>query len=165
MVVSSAPASTTNITGFLTMVRGFNFRKDSKTAVRRILVSVSEIALCCGWSAMSSSESLSGMHQQVLENRTQAERREKCERAHNQNGGNEQSCEQRASNGERPCRRRSNLFLRQVAGNGKHRNRHEESAQQHGRRAAGVVPQGVSIKTAERRAVVADRRRVDVQHL
>ena len=46
-VVSSAPTSTTNITGFFTMVRGWSFRKESSTARRSIFGSPSAFALTC----------------------------------------------------------------------------------------------------------------------
>src|ERR1700687_413012 len=103
MVVSSAPTSTTNMTGFLIMVRGFNLRKESRNARRKILESASDIGACCVCSVIKSSENLSGKHLQVFKNRSQTERREKCERAHDQDGGNEQRCEKGAGHGKCTC--------------------------------------------------------------
>src|SRR5437660_3971313 len=113
MVVTSAPTSTTNITGFLTIVRGFNFRNESRMAVRRIFPSPRDIALCCACSGMAASENLSSKHHQVLKNRAKTERRKKCKRAHNQNRGNEQRAEQRACYGKRSDGLRGDFFLRQ----------------------------------------------------
>src|SRR6267378_3587001 len=87
------------------MARGSNLRNESSRALRRIFESARDIALCCACSGIVASENLSRMHQQVLENWTQAERREKCERAYDQNCGNEQSREERPGRGECPCSR------------------------------------------------------------
>src|SRR5499425_1984380 len=100
-VVITAPTSTTNITGFFISVRGFNLIRESQIArctipevhidfrssfdflysptgaiISGVVVSVAILLAL---------ENLSGMQQQMLENRTQAERREKRERAHDQN--------------------------------------------------------------------------------
>src|ERR1700738_3812067 len=103
MVVSSAPTSTTNMTGFLIMVRGFNLRKESRNALRRIFESASDIDACCVCSVIKSSKNLSGKHLQVFENRSEAERREKCERTHNQDGRDQQSGEEGAGHGKCTC--------------------------------------------------------------
>src|SRR6267378_1507969 len=124
-----------------------------------------KLPMCCRCSVIAASENLSGKHLQVLENRTQTERRKKCERAHNQNGGNEQSCEQRAGHGERPGRRRSDLFFRQVPGDGKYGDMHEEAAQHHGYRSTGVVPHGIAVQAAEGGAIVAHHRGITVEDL
>src|SRR6266404_209264 len=165
MVVSKAPTSTTNITGFLIIVRGSNLRKESTMALRRIFESASEIGWCCRCSVIASSENLSGMHLQVLENRAQAERREERKGTHNQNGGNEQDREQRAGHGKRPGGSWSNFFLRQVSRDGQNGDMHEEAAQHHGYRSARVVPQRIAVQAAESRPIVAHHRSVSVENL
>ena len=81
---------------------------------------------------MDGSENLSGVHQQVLENRAQAERGEESERAHDQDDGDEKRAEERRGDRER-AGGFGNLFLfRQVSGNCENRNHHEEAAEQRG---------------------------------
>src|SRR3984957_16802473 len=97
-VVTTDPISTTNITGFFISVRGFSFRNESRTAPLMIPPVQSDLLfrslltamkLCSGpsvWEAfpgvvafrssvdcvvMVASENLSGVHQQVLENRAE----------------------------------------------------------------------------------------------
>src|ERR1039457_6756687 len=96
MVSSAAPISTTNITGFFISVRGFSLANESPNA--RLAISASQIDLLfLVLIVMSSfsSESLARVHQQVLEDRAQAERGEKSQCADNQDDGDEQACEQR----------------------------------------------------------------------
>src|ERR1700733_8759247 len=113
MVVSKAPTSTTNITGFFSCTRGSSFLNESTMARFRIFGSARDKAFACACSAMKvkSLENLPGQHQQVLENRPQAERREKRERAHNQDRGIEQCDEEPASHREGVHRRRRDLLL------------------------------------------------------
>src|SRR5579862_6797079 len=101
-VVITAPTSTTNITGFFISVRGLSFTTQSHKArvtipeVQRdflagvLFISPPGVCVDSGSIVIAvliriASENLSGMHQQVLQNRAQAERRKESERAHNQN--------------------------------------------------------------------------------
>src|SRR5271167_1437256 len=97
--VITAPTSTTNITGFFTINRGSSFRKESRIALRKILRSL--IAVAFAVVVIASSESLSGAHQQVLQNGAQAQRRQKRQCTHNQNHRYQQHREQRSRHGER----------------------------------------------------------------
>jgi hypothetical protein len=92
--VITAPTSTTNITGFFISVRGFNFTNESQHA--RLAISASQIDLLFFvWAVMFSfiSESLSRIHQQVLQDRAKAERGEKSQRPYDQDHGNQQTGE------------------------------------------------------------------------
>src|SRR5260221_14614085 len=102
MVVSKALTSTTNITGFLIIVRGSNLRKESTMALRRIFESASEIGWCCRCSVIASSENLSCMHLQVLENRTQPERPEERKGSHNHNVETRKTHNSTSPNGKIP---------------------------------------------------------------
>src|SRR6516162_3368445 len=114
--VITAPTSTTNITGFFDMIRGFSFQNDSTIAVRRIFRSVID-ALFAVALVMVSSKRLPRVHQEMLEDRSQTQRGEKRQRAHNQDYGNQQHREQRAGYRKRSQRLRDVLFGRKVSGN------------------------------------------------
>ena len=64
---------------------------------------------------------LSGVHQQVLENRAEAERREKSECADDQNHGNEQAAEKRRGHRKGSGGFRHVFLLREIAGDGENR--------------------------------------------
>src|ERR1700691_4757884 len=120
-VVTTEPISTTNITGFFINVRGFSLMNESLNAPATMppvqsdfLLRSLETTLWEGsgrfagdtnsgsWVdgvVMAASENLSGVHQQVLEDRAQAERREKCKCADDQDHGNKQEREQRRGDG------------------------------------------------------------------
>src|SRR5208282_1678336 len=145
MLVTTAPTSTTNMTGFFTIFRGSSLTNESRTARRRMPGSVSALARECDVLLMKSSENLPRVHQQMLENRSQAQRREKRERAHDQDGGDQQRGEQRPGDPESAQRFRGDLFPGQISRNGEHRDGHEKSAEQHGHAEAGVEPQRVRV--------------------
>src|SRR5882757_4448730 len=129
MVSNAAPTSTTNITGFFMSVRGFSFTKESHIA--RTAISLSQIDLpFFVWAVMSSfsSESLARVHQQVLQDRTQAEGREKRQRANDQNHGDEQAGEQGRGHRKRAQRLRHILLFSQAARNRQNRNHHKKPA-------------------------------------
>src|ERR1700737_4425272 len=87
MVVNTAPISTTNITGFFVRVRGLSLRTESHRA-RPTIPDVQRDF--CPSLLIAASKDLSGVHQQVIENRTQAEGREESKRTHDQNHRNQQ---------------------------------------------------------------------------
>src|SRR5579859_768179 len=107
MVVTTAPTSTTNITGFFAMVRGFNLRKESTAARDSIALSASDFFRICVISeigSMGALENFSCMHQQMFENRPEAQRWKKRQRSDNQHRRNQQPAEQTARHGESPRR-------------------------------------------------------------
>src|SRR5580692_8169901 len=125
------------MTGFLIIVRGFSFRKESTIAVFRIFVSVN--AFDFTWDARSmvsleesSSKCLAGKHQQMLKNGTKTQSREKCERAHDQDGADEQNGEERPGHRKSAERRRSHFFSREIAGDRENGNHYKKSSQEHG---------------------------------
>src|SRR5580704_4205447 len=120
--VMTAPTSTTNITGFLIIMRGFSFQKESTIALRSILASANELLFAWGAGVIGSSKTLSGIHQQVLQNWAEAERREEGKRAHNKDHADEQHGEQRPSDRKRAERFRDMFLRRQVSRNRQDRN-------------------------------------------
>src|SRR5205807_1427306 len=83
--MKSPAVSTTNITGFLTIVRGASLRNESVTARVRIFVSASDCFLTWATESMDTSEGLACGHQQVFENRSETQGREERESTHDQN--------------------------------------------------------------------------------
>src|SRR3984885_14887258 len=142
-VVTTEPISTTNITGFFISVRGFSFRNESRIAPMTMPPVQSDFRV--SRVLMAASVNLSGVHQQVLENRAEAESREKCKCADDKDYGHQQEREQGRGNRESAARFGNNLLARQVSGHGKHRNHHEEAAEEHVERAADVVPGSVAV--------------------
>src|SRR5260221_11445131 len=116
--VMTAPASTTNMTGFLTIKRGSSFQNESTMALRRILRSPNEVPFAWGFSVMVSSKCLSGVHQQVLENWPEAERREKRKRSDDDDHGNKKNSEERPGNREGAQRFRNLLFRGRISRDG-----------------------------------------------
>src|ERR1700674_4587489 len=139
MVSSASPTSTTNITGFLMSVRGLSLANESQNARLAIFASQIDLPFLI-WAVMSSlsSESLARIHQQVLQNRTQAERGEKGQCADNQNHRDQQAREQWRSHRKCSQRLRHVFLARQAAGNRQDRNDHEKPAEQHGCADGGV---------------------------
>src|ERR1700722_6025065 len=147
-VVITEPISTTNITGFFINVRGFSLMNESRSAPLIIppvqsdfFLRSRETTLWLGSGmfagddafcssvicvVMVASENLSGVHQHLLENRTQAQGREKCKCADNQNHGHQQHGEKRSRNRKGACRFRHELLARQVAGDGHDRYHFDE---------------------------------------
>src|ERR1700676_2456417 len=142
MVSSAAPTSTTNITGFLMSVRGLSLENKSQNARLAIFASQIDLPFLI-WAVMSSlsSESLARIHQQVFQNRTQAERGEKGQCANDQNYRDQQASEQWSCHRERAQRLRHVFLARQAAGNRQNWNDHEKPAEQHGCADGGVVPE------------------------
>src|SRR5205807_6041972 len=81
-VVMTLPTSTTNITGLRIIMRGFSLTTESINAWRMILASQSDFRSCLV-DIVIPSESLSRVHEQVFQNGAQAQRREKGQRAYN----------------------------------------------------------------------------------
>src|SRR5450759_4051680 len=164
-VVITLPTSTTNITGLPIMWRGSNFSRESTIARRTILPCHTAFDFDLFLAMFEASERLTCRHQQVLKDWSQAERREKCQRADDQNHADQKHGEQRRSNRKRSQRRRNIFLLRQIAGDRQHRDHHQETPDQHGEADGRVVPERVGIQSAEGRAVVAGPGNKCVQHL
>src|SRR5579862_373419 len=185
-VVIAAPTSTTNITGFFMSVRGLSLRIESRSAPPTMPPVHIDFFLCSlemalpgsGMFAgdvepsssmdcmvMAASENPSGVHQQVFENRAEAESREKSKCADNQNHGDQQECKKRRGYRERTSRFGHDLLARKVASHGQNRDNHEEAPEQHVESSADVVPRCVSIQTGESRAVIAGLGRIGVENL
>src|SRR6202035_5646235 len=132
MVSSAAPTSTTNITGFFMSVRGFSLANESQNA--RVAIFASQIDLLFFfvwvWAVIFSIslESLARIHQQVFQNRAQAEGGEKGQSANDQNHGDEQSAEERCCHRKGTQRLRHVLLSGQTPANCKNRDDHEKAA-------------------------------------
>src|SRR4029077_16956106 len=182
-VVTTAPTSTTNITGFFISVRGFSFSNESRSAPATIppvhrdffvllglLLSSAGTLIASGVIVVpaligSSPKNLPGVHQQVFQYRSQAQRREKCQSAHDQYHRNQQCREKRRRHRKCACRFRHDFLSRQIAGNRQHRYHHKKSTQQHVGCNAGVVPKRVGAQPRKCRPVVRRARRICVQNL
>src|ERR1039458_4603142 len=135
--VSTAPTSTTNITGFLTMPRGSSLRTESSSAwamifvFQRLFFSVMTVRFVL-MRYRYGLEKLSCLEEQVFQNRSQAQGREEGERAQNQDHADQQRGEQRGIDREGAGRGRHTFLARQVACQGQHGDEHEEASGQHG---------------------------------
>ena len=101
----------------------------------------------------------------MFQNRTQAERREKGQRAHNQNHRNQQHGEKRRRDGERACGLGHQLLAGEAPGDRQNGDVGNKAAQECGEAGRGVVPEGVRIDPGECRSVVAGGRRKGIQNL
>src|SRR5438477_8241390 len=88
--VSTLPTSTTNITGFLIIQRGFSLRKESISAWPTICEFQRLVFLAIEFVPLERLKELSGFEHQVFEDWSQAQRREEGERAQDQNHADEQ---------------------------------------------------------------------------
>src|ERR1700686_2893639 len=165
MLVSTAPTSTTNITGFLTMVRGSSFRNESATALVRIFVAVRDFFRTCEIGSMKTSEGFPCCHQQVFENGPETQGGEKGESSDDDNGGDQQAGEETASHWKGADGFRNDSFSCQASGDSQHRDNHEKAAQQLGNGSACVVPHGIRVQTAEGRPVIPRGRYICIEHL
>src|SRR5690348_11118531 len=165
MVVRTAPTSTTNMTGFFSISRGSSLRKESATARDRIAASGSDFLRMRATESMATSKDLSRVHQQMFENRPEAQGREKRERADDHDSRYKQAAEERAGDGKGAGGLRHGLLDGQAAGYGHNRNDHEKTAEQLRCRGRCVVPHGVATQAGESRTVVSRGRRVRVKDL
>src|SRR5580704_12433305 len=138
--VMTAPTSTTNITGFLIIMRGFSFQKESTIALRSIFLSASELLFAWGAGVIGSSKTLSGIHQQMFQNRAKAQGREEGERAHDKDDADEQYGEQRPGDWKSTQRFRDMFLRRQVSRYRQNRNDSEEASKQHRKPGGHEIP-------------------------
>src|SRR5215472_16672785 len=127
MVVSAAPTSTTNMTGFFTIVRGSSLRKESTMARDKIAVSTRDFFRIWAIGSIGLSKNLSSVHEQMLENRPETQRREEGERPNDEDCGDEQTAEECSGHGESTYGCRDGFLSGQVPCNRHNRDDHEEA--------------------------------------
>src|SRR5258708_15182867 len=188
MVQSTETISTTNMTGFLTSVRGSSLRKEARIAGTMSALSNSDkgatcrlnspvlgegavgdrfvIAACpsAGFSCSRRRIERAGVQRDLLDHRAERYGREVGEPADDHDDADEQADEERALCRERPGRGRQQLLLRQRARDGQQRYDEDEAAHEHREAERRVVEQRVGGDAGERAAVVPGRRRVGVEH-
>src|SRR6266849_1592490 len=155
IVVSAVPTSTTNITGFFISVRGLSFKAESQTARPTIPEVQRDFIASFDLSFMMVSKRFPRVHQQMLQNRTEAERREESQRTYNQDHRTQQHREQWRRHRERARGRGYELLARQVASNGQNGNHRKEAAQQSGQADRRVIPKRIRVDSGESRTVVS----------
>src|ERR1035441_10074907 len=173
MVVMTAPTSTTNITGFFIMARGFSLTNESLTARLTIGGSNSGRARdpLLGMIDVTSSDGLDGVgatvaiislapklalnHQEMFHDRTERKRGEVRQRAHNQHDADQQGHEQRPVRGKRSGRDRHEFLLGQAARRRQQGNQHQEPPGEHGQPDGRIEERSIGVDAGERAAVVA----------
>src|SRR5262245_10692049 len=113
-------SSTTNMTGFRAMWRGFSLWNASRTA--RFTIGPWK----SGCASVVISEQPPSAHSEVLDDRPERQRREERERANDQNYRNQQNDEERRSHREGACRFGHDLLFRKEASQGQCRYDHRE---------------------------------------
>src|SRR6266850_2377174 len=173
-VVSAATTSTTNITGLLTIRRGSSLTKADEIAGTRIFGSsiVEAVTFFCSFMASMDvtpkrdrSEQGIGVHREVLDDRSQSQRREEGEAADDQDHADDEADEQAAGGRQRAGRGRDRLLGGKRARQRHRRHDHEEAADEHRTGERQIVEEGIAGQAAEGRAVVAGRGREGIQHL
>ena len=106
-----------------------------------------------------------GGHREMLDDRSERERREEGQAADDQDHADDQADEQAAGGRERAGRWRNRFLLRERAGDRHGRDDHPEAADEHRDGAGDVVEERVAGEAREGRAVVAGLRGVGVEHL
>src|SRR5579871_550123 len=141
-VVSAAPTSTTNMTGFFINVTGFSLPNEARMArptisrsnrgrERASFLGSSEVGSSCGtWGVtgpvvtvdilkphwrQNHGKEPAALHQEVLDNRAERKNREVGQRAHDHDRANQQSDEQQSMRGQRARRHRYLLLRCQAA--------------------------------------------------
>src|SRR5436190_10406145 len=182
-VVSAAPTSTTNITGFFATIRGFSLMNESLVARLRISgsnrgrartplemscapsVLVSTLGSPGGAIAVAMSKHLSVQHLEMFNNRAQRKRREVCEGANNDNGSHEQDDEQRTVGRQSPAGHRNQFFRCETSGNRQRGNNEEESRDEHVNTDSQVVPGRIGIDPRKGTAVITRAAGIRVHNL
>src|SRR5712692_7128322 len=165
-VVTTAPTSHTNMTGFLTCTRGSSFLNDAGIAARMILGSqiemsplrrvfhclTSNISVCI---LLLISENPPCLHQQMFDDRPQRVSREVGQRANDQDHADHQAHEERPRRGEGAQPGGHDPLLDERACEGQDRDDFGEAADQHDHSQRPVVEGRVPSETRESGAVVA----------
>src|ERR1700730_3188672 len=155
--VSVATTSTTNITGFLAISRGSSFVRAEPIAGNTIFgSSIAETGtrFCSFMTSMEvtpndRSEQGAGVHRQMLDDRAERERREKCEAADDQDHADDQADKQAARGRQGAGRRRNRLLARERTRHRHRRHDHEEAADEHRDATGEVIEKGVAGKARE----------------
>src|SRR5215468_9055240 len=158
IVVSAAPTSTTNITGFFATWRGFSLRNDSFVARLTIsgsnrgrvrtpfemssVASVFALSLgsCGGAVTVAISKHLSVQHLKMLNDRPKRKSREVGQRADDDDGSDKKNDEQRTMSRQRAARHWNQFLPGQAAGDRKCRDNEQKSSDQHVNAERQVVP-------------------------
>src|SRR2546423_11793105 len=149
------------MTGFRTWRWGVSLRNESTTADVKIDVSNSARAFTVA--AMVSS--LGGDQVEMLDDRTQRERGDERQRAHQDDDTDEEAHEQRGVSRQRAGPGRDDLLARQRAGDGERRNRQPVTSEEHHDAERGVVEGRVRAQPRKGAAVVVARRGEAVEDL
>src|SRR5262245_35806526 len=110
------------MTGFRIIVRGCSLTSASVAARRMICGSQMDRA------CVATSEYLTLHHQQMLDDRPEAEGWEERQRAHDHDDADEHRGEQWSGHGKRAWRRRNALLASEIARDRQHRQDHEEAS-------------------------------------
>src|SRR5206468_7692051 len=150
------PISTTNMTGFLIILRGVSLASASMRARRTIFASQSERFRDVDMSEFrffllrrSCLRAGVGAPEWV-----ERKRGEEGERADDENDSNEQYGEQRRVHGKGSGRRRDELLALEIAGDSEHRDDHQEASNEHRCGKLQVVPVRVRADAGEGGAVI-----------
>src|SRR6185437_784865 len=174
-VVNKATISTTNITGVLTINRGSSFANAEPIAGSTIFgSSIAETGtrFCSFVVSMdvnsvrdARSEQGVGVAREMLDDRTERQRREEGQTADDQDHADDEADEQAAGGRQRAGRGRDRLLAGQGSRQRHRRHDHEETADEHRTGQRQGVEEGIAGEAAERRAVVARGRREGIEHL
>src|SRR5262249_36752170 len=94
-------------------------------------------------------ENLSSVHEQMLENRPEAQSREERESSNDENCGDEETAEERSRHGEGTYGCGDGFLPGEISRNRHDRDDHEETSEELSRGCGRVVPQGISVEPAE----------------
>src|SRR5450631_354805 len=119
-LTSAVPTSTTNMTGFFIMSRGFNFLNESPMAGLMMDASNSEREFSLDFTMASSMNGGGSDQLEVLDDRTEREHWEESEGADQQDGAGQERDEQATTNWKARRAGWGALLLRHVACNGEH---------------------------------------------
>src|SRR5579875_733065 len=159
-LVSTLPTSTTNMTGLRTWCRGSSFQTARRMARRTIAASRSGRAL--RWLAdMRASVD----EHEVLDQRTERQRRQEGERPHDEHDADQQRDEERGVRGQRARPHGHELLLRERARDGERRDREPVARGEHLHPPEEVVEGGVGVEAGEGAAVVVPHRAERVEDL
>src|SRR5689334_3587718 len=172
--VSTAPTSTTNMTGFLTWTRGSSFLNASGSDFHSCFGSSSPPPIRCGWPSPCLKPAGAGAPElsvvtaisvQSFCERAQRERGEVGQADEDEDHADEHADEQRRSRIERARGLRYRGLPGQRPGQRQGEDLRREPAEQHHDAAGYLVPSGRRAQAGERRPVVVAHRGERVHHL
>src|SRR5579863_1294805 len=105
------------------------------------------------------------MHEEVLYDRAEGERRKVSQGAHDDDGTDQQAHEERPVRGQSPARNRDFPLGSEAAGHGQHRYDKQEPADQCGESEGEVEPGSVSTEAPEGTSVVTIGTRISIENL